>query len=298
MSPQYGELRPTSSWDRFTSLGYLCKYQLVSRLGTVTAWHLVVDVSQTAALNRGRHLYSAERPSPWALAHISSLLCNETSQIFREGINIIFCTTLDTRFNLFVHSSSFLYNNSVKIAFNLQLCCAFVCQFLIDKFAECAVQASFVAMADFDAHDKDRSVLLHASSSSYLTLVIHLLCKKTCKGLAEEFVVKGSKLSQVWFSLTLTWFVFFDTEAQEERLVSKAWGSRSHRLLRWQERARWKKVSPSAIQTMTMTVTLMAVLALESLCIKGTTVSVSSPVVDEERMRPLVGSALCVPSVL
>ena len=34
---------------------------------------LVVGVSQTAALNRGRHLYSAEWPSRWALAHISSL---------------------------------------------------------------------------------------------------------------------------------------------------------------------------------------------------------------------------------
>ena len=34
---------------------------------------LVVGVSQTAALNRGRHLYSAGRPSHWALAHISRL---------------------------------------------------------------------------------------------------------------------------------------------------------------------------------------------------------------------------------
>ena len=33
---------------------------------------LVVSVSQTAAFNRGRHLYSAGRPSGWALAHISS----------------------------------------------------------------------------------------------------------------------------------------------------------------------------------------------------------------------------------
>ena len=31
---------------------------------------LVVGISQTAALNRGRHLYSAGRPSRWALAHI------------------------------------------------------------------------------------------------------------------------------------------------------------------------------------------------------------------------------------
>jgi len=34
---------------------------------------LVVGVSQTAAFNRGRHLYLAGRPSGWALAHISSL---------------------------------------------------------------------------------------------------------------------------------------------------------------------------------------------------------------------------------
>jgi len=47
MSPQYGELRPTSGWDRLTSLGYPCKFQLVSRLGSVTAQHLVVGVSQT-----------------------------------------------------------------------------------------------------------------------------------------------------------------------------------------------------------------------------------------------------------
>ena len=35
--------------------------------------NLVVGVSQTAALNRGRHLYSAGRPSRWAFAHISGL---------------------------------------------------------------------------------------------------------------------------------------------------------------------------------------------------------------------------------
>ena len=39
------ELRPTSGWDRFTSLGHPGKFQRVSRL--VTARHLVVGVSQT-----------------------------------------------------------------------------------------------------------------------------------------------------------------------------------------------------------------------------------------------------------
>ena len=56
MSPQYGELRPTStafaSWQRYctsSSSGRQPKF---------------------AALNRGRHLCSAGRPSGWALAHI------------------------------------------------------------------------------------------------------------------------------------------------------------------------------------------------------------------------------------
>jgi len=34
---------------------------------------LVVGVSQTAAFNRGHHLYSAGRPPRWALIHISSI---------------------------------------------------------------------------------------------------------------------------------------------------------------------------------------------------------------------------------
>jgi len=75
MSLQYGELRPTRGWDRFVSLGHPSKFQRVSHLASVTARHsaVLVDVSQTAALNRGRRLYSAGRPSRWALAHISSL---------------------------------------------------------------------------------------------------------------------------------------------------------------------------------------------------------------------------------
>ena len=47
-----------------------------SYIGTVTAWHSSSGRQPNfAALNRGRrrHLYSAGRPSGWALAHISSL---------------------------------------------------------------------------------------------------------------------------------------------------------------------------------------------------------------------------------
>ena len=75
MSPQYGELRPTSGWDRFVSLGHPCKFQRVSRLGSVTARHSSsARQPNFAALNRRRHLYSAGRPSRWALAHILVVL--------------------------------------------------------------------------------------------------------------------------------------------------------------------------------------------------------------------------------
>ena len=65
---RHGELRPTSGWDLLASLRHPCKFQRVSRLGSVTARY-----SST-----GRHLYSAGRPSRWALAHILFMvaLCN------------------------------------------------------------------------------------------------------------------------------------------------------------------------------------------------------------------------------
>jgi len=65
---QYGELRPTTGWDRFVSLGYPANF---NGFGVSAA----LLYSQIAALNRRRHLYSAGRPSRWALAHISSFDC-------------------------------------------------------------------------------------------------------------------------------------------------------------------------------------------------------------------------------
>jgi len=71
MSLQYGELWPTNGWDPLASLGHPSKFQRVSRLCSVTARHSSSGrQSNFAALNRGRHLYSAGRPSRWALAHI------------------------------------------------------------------------------------------------------------------------------------------------------------------------------------------------------------------------------------
>ena len=60
---------------------------------------LVVGVSQTAALNRGRHLYSAGRPSRWALAHIlvtSTFCCDNLWRsiiIFCGSANLGICSS-------------------------------------------------------------------------------------------------------------------------------------------------------------------------------------------------------------
>jgi len=63
-----------NGWDRFGSLGHPSNFQRVSRLGSVTAQHSGSGHQPNlAVLNRAHHLYSAGRPSRWALAHI--LVC-------------------------------------------------------------------------------------------------------------------------------------------------------------------------------------------------------------------------------
>jgi len=52
-------------------LGHPCEFQRVSRLGSITARNFSSKRQPNfAAVNRGRHLYSAGRPSRWALARI------------------------------------------------------------------------------------------------------------------------------------------------------------------------------------------------------------------------------------
>jgi len=49
---------------------------------------LVVGVSQTAALNRGRHLYSTGRPSRSALAHISSFFFFSSPNLSGQRLDV------------------------------------------------------------------------------------------------------------------------------------------------------------------------------------------------------------------
>jgi len=66
------------------------KFQRVSRLGSVTARRSRHSSSgrqaNFVALNRGRHLCSAGRPSRWALAHVLvGVIVNSDSQLVKDG---------------------------------------------------------------------------------------------------------------------------------------------------------------------------------------------------------------------
>jgi len=74
MSSQYGELGPLAAEIASLVWGTPGNFNGFRILAALLHSTLVVGVSQTAALNRGRHLYSAGQPSRWALAHISSFV--------------------------------------------------------------------------------------------------------------------------------------------------------------------------------------------------------------------------------
>jgi len=68
-------------------LEHPCYFQRVSRLGSVTARHCNSGRQPNfAALNRGRHLYSAWRRSRWASVHILILTCFFPSCFFSSPI--------------------------------------------------------------------------------------------------------------------------------------------------------------------------------------------------------------------
>jgi len=72
--PYNGEVGPLTAEIGLPVLGTPAHFNGVPVLAALLHSTLVMGVSQTLrpALNRGRHLYSAGRPSRWALAHISS----------------------------------------------------------------------------------------------------------------------------------------------------------------------------------------------------------------------------------
>ena len=83
---------------------------------------LLVGVSQTAALNRGRHLYLAGRPSRWALAHISS--CHiQWQQMTQQGWSVMPMPCLYFYIVTGCHSSSWTVMFLLHVPSQWCLCC-------------------------------------------------------------------------------------------------------------------------------------------------------------------------------
>jgi len=64
-----GPLTAENDWRVWGTPSYFSGYRVLAALGLLHGSQ-VVGISQTAVLNRGRHLRLAWRPSRWALAHI------------------------------------------------------------------------------------------------------------------------------------------------------------------------------------------------------------------------------------
>jgi len=83
-----------SGWDLLAGFGHPCKFQRVSRLCSVTARHSSSGRQPNfAALNRGRHLYSAGRPSRWALVHIQVCFCVMSSNTSALNMALTTCVS-------------------------------------------------------------------------------------------------------------------------------------------------------------------------------------------------------------
>jgi len=132
MPSSYGELQPTNSWDRFGSVGHPCKFQRVSRLGSVTAQHSSSQRQPNfAVLNRGRHLHSSGRPSRWALAHILVVFFPQITVVprhvimkhFRVCFGASYWTPVSERHWRFSFLDSFLFCHSPRL-FSVMHCLA------------------------------------------------------------------------------------------------------------------------------------------------------------------------------
>ena len=119
MSSYDGEFRSTNGWDRFVSLGHSSEFQRVSRLGSVTARHSSSRRQPNfTALNRGRHLYSAERPSHWTLAQIlvMAALCNRGQLYFCPVVSFYLLLSLFSSPNLSGHRLDVYHTSTHGVA--------------------------------------------------------------------------------------------------------------------------------------------------------------------------------------
>jgi len=125
MSSQYGEHRPTNSWDRFTSLVHLSKFQWVSGLGFVTApWSFnghQPNFVRCLAVSCAGTVY----------IHFWGLLPPNAIVLGAEFTESKYCALL---------YSCFLMSHQCRhiLIFQLPLCCVlFCCILLVNVFKRC-----------------------------------------------------------------------------------------------------------------------------------------------------------------
>jgi len=99
MPAQYGELRPTSGWDRFGSLGHPYEFQRVSRLGSVilhgTPPVVVIQTLRcwtegTTYIRQGDH-YAGHWPTHILHCNCICVLCIIMAALWNRGGPLYFC---------------------------------------------------------------------------------------------------------------------------------------------------------------------------------------------------------------
>jgi len=134
---KFGLLTAEICWRVWGTTANFNRFRVLAELLHGT---LVVGISQTAALNRERHLYSAGRPSRWALAHISSFdwyiavccVCFNRNCIWSFNV-IIFMTwwkmILYSKLQLQCGIMQRDSNSSLISQVSLECCHMFLCEF-------------------------------------------------------------------------------------------------------------------------------------------------------------------------
>ena len=100
-SSPYGELWPTSGWDRLPSLGHPNKFQRVSRLGFVTA---------PTSLNGGQPNFARCWPSPFLGALVPNGILSRAKFTLRQSLVFSYIGSVTAQ-----HSSSVCQPNSAAL---------------------------------------------------------------------------------------------------------------------------------------------------------------------------------------
>jgi len=89
MPLQYGELRPTSDWDRLVSLGHPSKFQRVSRLGSVTARHSTSGRQPNLKLRRWTEGATCIRQGGHHVGHWPTFLVSSFFIVFPSQLHAV-----------------------------------------------------------------------------------------------------------------------------------------------------------------------------------------------------------------